>query len=209
MGPNNACSVLRRFRLQRGKNDKKWNSDYFRRVWNLTYLKCIWQFFFFFICSVKSPKCTEKKIFDSDFPSPCFDVPKASNFTSGGVQNRETKNRRLGTIVTSFQDFKLREKQISPTFSYFLINNALLYHFLANWLAHNKKMTEKSVFREAWSPEMTSQSFPVSCFWSRGFVPHRKWNLTLLDAFGTSKHGKGKSLSKKLFCYTYQYIREI
>ena len=28
--------------------------------------------------------------FDSDFPSPCFDEPKASNFTSGGVQNRET-----------------------------------------------------------------------------------------------------------------------
>ena len=24
-----------------------------------------------------------KKIFDSDFPSPCFDVPKASNFTWG------------------------------------------------------------------------------------------------------------------------------
>ena len=49
-----------------------------------------------------------------------------------------------------------------------------------DWLAHNKKMTEKSVFCEAWSPEMMSQSFPVSCFWSRGFVPHRKWNLTLL-----------------------------
>ena len=73
-----------------------------------------------------------KKIFDSDFPSPCFDVPKASNFTSGGVQNCETKNRGLGTIVTSIQDSKPREKQISPTFSYFLINNALLYHFLAN-----------------------------------------------------------------------------
>ena len=26
--------------------------------------------------------------------------------------------------------------------------------------------------------EMTSQSFPVSCFWSRSFVTHRKWNLT-------------------------------
>ena len=39
----------------------------------------------------------------------------------------------------SFQDFKLRKKQIYATFSYFLINNALLYHFLANWLAHNKK----------------------------------------------------------------------
>ena len=30
-------------------------------------------------------------------------------------------------------------------------------------------MSEKSVFREAWSPKMTSQSFPVSCFWSCGF----------------------------------------
>ena len=75
---------------------------------------------------------TAKKFFHSDFPFPCFDVPKASNFTSGGVQNRETKNRGLGKIVTSIQDSKPREKQISPTFFYFLINNALLYHFLAN-----------------------------------------------------------------------------
>ena len=75
---------------------------------------------------------TAKKFFHSDFPSPCFDAPKASNFTSGGVQNHETKNRGLGMIVTSIQDSKPGEKQISPTFSYFLINNALLYHFLAN-----------------------------------------------------------------------------
>ena len=46
------------------------------------------------------------------FP-PRFYVPKASNFTSGEVQNRETKNRTLAMIVTSFQDFKLCEKQIS------------------------------------------------------------------------------------------------
>ena len=88
---------------------------------------------FFFICSIKSPQCTDKysqkKFFHSDFPFPCFDVPKASNFTSGGVQNRKTKNRGLGTIVTSIQGSKPREKQISPTFSYFLINNALLYYF--------------------------------------------------------------------------------
>ena len=77
-------------------------------------------------------------------------------------------------IVTSFQDYKFRGKQIYPTFSYFLISNALVYHFLANLLAQNKKMTEKYVFREASSPEMVSQSFPVSCFRSRGFVPHRK-----------------------------------
>ena len=49
-------------------------------------------------------------------------------------------------------------------------------------------MTEKSVFREAGSPEITSPSFPVSCF------PEVKF-----DAFGTSKHGEGKSLSKIFF----------
>ena len=161
-------------------------------------------------------KVWQKKNLDSDFPPPCFHVPKATNFTSGGVQNRETKTRRLGTIVTSFQDSKLREKQIPPTFSYFLINNALLYHFLANWLARNKKMTEKSDWKwlrnltendwEAWSPEMTSQSFPVSCFWSRGFVPHRKWNLTLLVHQNTGKENRYR---KKFLRYAYQYIEEL
>ena len=63
---------------------------------------------------------------------------------------------------------------------HFLINSALLHHFFANLLAYNQKMSEKSVFRKASNPEMTSQSFPVSCVWSRGFVPHRKWSLTLL-----------------------------
>ena len=90
----------------------------------------------------------------------------------------------------SIQDSKPHEKQISPMFSYFTINNALLYHFLANWLADNKKMTEKSVFREAWSPELTSQSFPDPCFWARGFVPHRKWNLMLLVHQNTGKENR-------------------
>ena len=49
-------------------------------------------------------------------------------------------------IVTSFQDLMFLGKQIYPTFSYFLINSALLYHFFANLLAHNQKTTEKSVF---------------------------------------------------------------
>ena len=106
-----------------------------------------------------------------------------------GTKLRDQK-QGTGTIVTSIQDSKPCEKQISLTFSYFLINNALLYHFLANWLAHNKKMTEKSVFREAWNPELTSQSFPVSCFWCRGFVPHRKWNLTLLAHQSTGKENR-------------------
>ena len=164
-------------------------------------LKCIWQTFF--ICSIKSPQCADKyskKNFffsHSDFPFWCFDVPKASNFTSGAVQNRETKNRGLGTIVTSIQDSKPRKKnRFLRRFIIFFINKALLYHFLANWLAHNKRMTEKSVFLEAWSSELTSQSFPVSCFWCRGFVPHRKWNLTLLAHQNT---GKENRYQKKIF----------
>ena len=75
-----------------------------------------------------------KKLFNSDFPSPCFDVPKASNFTSGGVQNRDTKSRRLGTIVTSIQDSKPRKKQISQSFSYCelinLLTNGTIVHCL-------------------------------------------------------------------------------
>ena len=51
-------------------------------------------------------------------------------------------------------------------------------------------MTEKSDFREAWSPKMTSQSFPVTCFWSRGYVPHRKWNLTLLVHQNTGRENR-------------------
>ena len=66
-----------------------------------------------------------KKFFVGDFPSPCCDVQKASNFTSGRVQNRDTKNRRLGTVLTSIQDSKPREKQISQSFSYCELINLL------------------------------------------------------------------------------------
>ena len=133
----------------------------------------------------------EQNIFcDSDFPSPCFDVPKASNFTSGGVQNRDTKNRRLGMIVVSIQASKPREKQISQSFSYCELINLLRNGLIVHCLWENKKTSEKSVFRQAWSPELTSQSFPVPCFWSRGFVPHRKWNLMLLVHQNTGKENR-------------------
>ena len=95
--------------------------------------------------SIKSSQCTDmyskKKISDSDIPSPCFDVPKASNFTFGGVQNRETKNRTLGMIVTSFQDFKLREKQISQSFSYCELISSLRNGIIVRCLRENKKMS--------------------------------------------------------------------
>ena len=51
---------------------------------------------------------------------------------------------------------------------------------MANLLAHNKKMTDKSVFRKALSPEMMPQPFLVSCFWSRSFLPHRKRDFMFL-----------------------------
>ena len=68
-----------------------WCSDY-----QVCEIKIIWQIVF--ICSIKS-QCTDKNISIA-----IFDAPKTWNVTSGGVQNRETKNRRLGMIVTSFPD---------------------------------------------------------------------------------------------------------
>ena len=102
----------------------------------------------------------------------------------------------------------LREKHISSTFSYFLVNNALLYHFLPNWLAHNNKVTKKSVFREAqlnsWNDVtiISSLLFLVSQFRTQ---PEVKFHV-----FGTSKQGEGKLLSKRFFfCHTNQYFGEI
>ena len=126
-------------------------------------------------------------------------MPKASNFTSAGVQNRDIKNRRLGMIVTSIQDSKPLKKQISQSFSYCELINLLINGTVVRCLWENKKTPEKSVFREAWSPELTSQSFPVACFWSRGFVPFRKWNLMLLVHQNTGKENcYGKNFSATL-----------
>ena len=70
-------------------------------------------------------------------------------------------------------------------------------------------MLEKSVFREACSPEMISNLLPVSCFWYRGFVPHgseisRFWYIKMFIR-------EEKSLLKFfiLAIYTYQDIGEI
>ena len=71
-------------------------------------------------------------------------------------------------------------------------------------------MTEKSVFREAWSPELTSQSFPVPCFWSRSFVPHRKGNLMLLVHQNTGKENRyGKTFLLYLSVHWGDLIEQI
>ena len=146
---------------------------------------------FFFICSIKSPQCTDKcseKFFSiAIFLPRVLMCQKRQISLPVGYKNRETKNRRLGTIVTSIQGSKPREKQISQSISYCELINLLGNGTIVRCLWENKNKSEKSVFREAWSPELTSQSCPVSCFWSRGFVLHRKWNLMLLAHQNTRK----------------------
>ena len=154
----------------------------------------------FFICSIKSPQCADKcskKFFSiAIFLNRVLMCQKHQISLPVGYKTVRPKTGDWEPLWHQFRTPSLVKKQISPTFSYFLINNALLYHFLTNWLVHNKKMTEKSVFREAWSPELASQSFPVSCFLVSRFCTPLEVKF---DAFGTSKHGEGKSLSKNFF----------
>ena len=83
------------------------------------------------ICSIKSPQCTDKNsnfFFDSDSPSLCFDVQKASNFTSGGVQKQDTRNDC--DVISGLQ--ASRKTDFSNVFLIFVKNKAKLYNFLAN-----------------------------------------------------------------------------
>ena len=64
---------------------------------------------FFLICSIKSPQSTDMY---SDFPSPRFDVPNASNFTSGGVQKQDFGNDC--DVISGLQ--ALRETDFSVIF---------------------------------------------------------------------------------------------
>ena len=122
----------------------------------------------------------QRKIFDSDFPSPCFDVPKASNFTSGGVQKQETGNDC--DVISGLQ--ALQKTDFAVIF--------LLWanQFAKKWYNGALLIRKWEKVGEAWSPEMTAQSFPVSCFWSCSFVPHWQWNLTLLVHQNTGKENR-------------------
>ena len=164
--------------------------------------KCIWQIFLLFarqnLHNVLVRLNSKRTIyFDCNFPSSYFDVPKKWNFTSDGVQTHETKNRRLGMIVTSLQDLKFHWEQISSTFSYFLTNNAVLYHFLANLLAHNNEMTEKSVFRKLkvlkWRHNRSHSPF-------FGLVVSYP-SKSEISRFWYFKHGEGKALPNLFFLY--------
>ena len=112
-----------------------------------------------------------------------------------GAKPRDQKQEN-GNDSDVISGLKVLGKQISPAFSYFLINNALLYRILANWLAHNKKMTKKYAFCKVPSPEMTSKSFPVPCFLDSRFCTPSEVEFHVFD---TSKHRAGKWLSNIFF----------
>ena len=149
---------------------------------------------FFFICSIKSPQCADKcskKVFSiAIFPFCVLMYQKHQISLPVGHKTARPKTGDWERLWRQFRTPSLAKNIFLRRFIIFFINKALLYHFSANWLAHNKRMTEKSVFLEAWSSELTSQSFPVPCFWSRGFVPHRKWNLMLLVHQHTGKENR-------------------
>ena len=82
----------------------------------------------FFICSIKSPQCTDKcskKNFSIAIFLPRVLMCQKRQISllvevkyKTAIQNRAIKNRRLGTIVASIQDSKPRENRFV---SHFLI----------------------------------------------------------------------------------------
>ena len=135
----------------------------------------------------------KQNIFDSDFPYLCFDVSKTwKYFTSGGVWNCETKNRWLGVIVTE---------------------NSFLSHFLPVIEVMNPPRNgikvQKSVFPETSNPEMTSQSFPVTCFWSHGFVPHRMWNFKFMVHQNIGKENRYRIFFFAIILHRGDFIEHI
>ena len=120
----------------------------------------------------------------------------------GGCRTART-NRRLGMIVTSFQDLT----DFSDIFL-FLENNALFYHFLVNLLAHNKKIVSRFC-----TPLEVSDIFlflennALFYHFLVNLLAHNKKIVsrfcTPLEVnfhiFGTSKHRKEKLLSNVCF----------
>ena len=109
----------------------------------------------FFICSIKSPQCADrnsKKISRApDFPSPCVDIPKPWNFTSGGIQNQATGSDCdviSGLDVSGKKDFSdifLLPKQVDREFKD--KSNSWLWRqtltILVTWLCLSNRKAER------------------------------------------------------------------
>ena len=144
-----------------------------------------------------SPQCTDKYIktiylIVINFSSPCFDVPKTWNFTSSGVQNRETKDRRLGMIVTSFHRSGLRDSR-KTNFSAIVFSKKIrkcrrnLFSAKLEVLKWRHNHSQSPAFGLAVLYPTGSE---ISCFW---YIKTRGRKIDI----------------ECIFCYTYQYIVEI
>ena len=126
-----------------------------------------------------------------------------------GTKPRDQK-QETGNDCDVNSGLQASQKQTSQSFSYCELINLLRNGTIVRCLWENKKTSQKSVFREALSPELTSQSFPVPCFWSRGFVPHRKWNVMLLVHQNTGKENRyGKNFFAVLISTLGDLIEQI
>ena len=142
----------------------------------------------FLICSINSPQCTDM-CSKEKFSLAIFLYQKHQISLPVGYKTARSKTGHWEWLWRHFRTSSLAKKQISQSFSYCELINSLRNGIIVHCLQENK-MPEKSVFCEAWSPEMTSYSFPVSCFLSRDFVAHWKWNLTLLVHQNTGKENR-------------------
>ena len=113
-----------------------------------------------------------------------FRCTKNVKFHFQGIQNHETKNRRLGTNVASFQDFKLCKNRF---LRHFLISLQTMLT-IRKWL-RNLLFAKLEVLK--WHNHSQSPVF--------GFVVLDPLEMKFY-VFGTSKHREGKSLSNLFFC---------
>ena len=107
--------------------------------------------------------------------------------------NFENKNTCMALFINRFPFLLLStvgKKQISLAFSHVLINNALLHHFLANWLAHNKKTTEKSVFLQGLEFWNDVTIVPSVLFWVSRFCTSPKviWHFWYIKTWGRNNN---------------------
>ena len=86
-----------------------------------------------------------KKFFHSVFPSTYFDVPKASNFTSGGVKNRETKNRTGNDcdVISGLQASRKTDFSDIYLFSY---KQRTIVSFLSELISSHRKWLRNLFF---------------------------------------------------------------
>ena len=101
-------------------------------------------------------------------------------------QKHDTGNNR--DIISGLQT--LQKTVFSDIFLFSYKQCTIVPFLLKNWLAHYKKMSEKSVFRKAWSPEWRHNRSQCPVFGLAVLIPHWKWNLTCLVHQNTGKENR-------------------